>query len=48
MINAVSYKPHHGEPEPDYRVWGVNPSTMTVRELADFVRNTLDLIDYRF
>ncbi|MCR8633202.1 AAA family ATPase [Paenibacillus radicis (ex Xue et al. 2023)] len=45
LINGVSCKPHHGEPEPDYRALGYDPDTMSIRELADLVRDTLDLID---
>lgn len=41
-INAISCKPHHGEPIPHYV-----PSTIGVTELANFVRDTLDLIDNR-
>jgi wobble nucleotide-excising tRNase len=45
LINAVSCKPHHGEPEPDYRAIGIDPDTITVAELANLVRDTLNLID---
>lgn len=45
MINSVSCKPHHGEPVPDYAVIGMNPNTITVKELANLVQDTLDLID---
>ncbi len=45
MINSVSWKPHHGEPVPDYAAIGMNPNTITVAELANLVRDTLDLID---
>jgi len=45
LINGVSCKPHHGEPTPDYTILGANPDTMTTTELANFVQDTLDLID---
>jgi hypothetical protein len=45
LINGVSCKPHHGEPEPDYRALGCDPETMSIRELADLVSDTIDLID---
>ncbi|HBX22897.1 MAG TPA: hypothetical protein DEF34_04565 [Desulfotomaculum sp.] len=45
LINSISCKPHHGEPVPDYRTIGVDPNTITVVELANFVQDTLDLID---
>jgi wobble nucleotide-excising tRNase len=47
LINAISCKPHHGEPIPYYRSIGVDPNTITVGELANFVQDTLDLIDNR-
>jgi wobble nucleotide-excising tRNase len=45
LINGISCKPHHGEPIPDYGILGANPNTMTVTELANFVSDTLNLID---
>lgn len=45
LINGISCKPHHGEPMPDYTVLGVNPNTIGVSELANFVSDTLNLID---
>jgi wobble nucleotide-excising tRNase len=47
LINGISCKPHHGEPIPDYTSLGANPNTMNVTELANFVIDTLDLIDNR-
>jgi len=47
LINGISCKPHHGEPTPDYTLLGANPITMNVTELANFVIDTLDLIDNR-
>ncbi len=47
LINGISCKPHHGEPIPDYTTLGVNPNTINVTELANFVTDTLDLIDNR-
>ena len=45
LINGISCKPHHGEPTPDYGSLGVNPNIISVTELVNFVRDTLDLID---
>lgn len=45
QINGISCKPHHGEPLPDYATLGANPNTMNVTELANFVKDTLNLID---
>jgi hypothetical protein len=47
LINGISCKSHHGEPIPDYTSLGANPNTMNVTELANFVTDTLDLIDNR-
>ncbi len=45
LINGISCRPHHGEPMPDYSILGVDPNTITVVELSNFVNDTLDLID---
>ena len=45
LINGISCKPHHGEPVPDYAALGADPNSMTVVELANFVQDTLELID---
>lgn len=45
LINGISCRPHHGEPIPDYAILGSNPNTMNVTELANFVTDTLNLID---
>lgn len=45
LINGISCKPHHGEPMPDYNLLGFNPNLLTVTELANFVIDTLNLID---
>jgi len=47
VINAISLKPHHGEPIPDYGALGVDPNTMTVVEIGNFIGDTFDLIDNR-
>lgn len=44
-INSISWRPHHGEPIPDYTSLGVNPSTITETELANVINDTLRLID---
>jgi wobble nucleotide-excising tRNase len=45
LINAISCKPHHGEAVPDFTTIGVDPNTMNVSELANFITDTLDLVD---
>jgi hypothetical protein len=45
LINGISCKPHHGEPEPDFALLGTDPNTMSVGELSNFVQDTLNLID---
>jgi len=47
LINAISCKPHHGEPIPDYSSIGVDPATISIAELVGFVSDTLSLIDDR-
>lgn len=47
MINVVSCKPHHGEPEPEFSAIGVDPATMNITELCGFVNDTIALIDDR-
>lgn len=45
LINGISCKPHHGEPLPDYNLLGFNPNLINVPELANFITDTLNLID---
>lgn len=45
LINGVSCKPHHGEPNPDFVALGIDPTTMNVVELSHLVQETLNLID---
>jgi hypothetical protein len=45
LINGISCRPHHGDPIPDYSTLGVNPTTMNVPELANFINDTFYLID---
>lgn len=47
LINGVSWKSHHGDPNPDYTALGVNPNTIAVTELDNLVQDTLDLIEVR-
>ena len=44
LINNVSCKPHHGEPQPDYTL-PIDPNTISITELASLVQDTLSLID---
>jgi wobble nucleotide-excising tRNase len=45
LINGISCRPHHGDPIPDYNTLGSDPNTMSVTELANFVTDTLNLVD---
>lgn len=45
LINEVSCKPHHGEPNPNFITLGIDPTTITVIELCHLIQDTLDLID---
>lgn len=47
LINGVSWKPHHGDPTPDYTTLGMNPNTITVSELDNLIQDTLSLIEQR-
>jgi wobble nucleotide-excising tRNase len=45
LINGVSWKPHHGDPNPDYATLGMNPNTITAPELDNLIQDTLNLIE---
>lgn len=45
LINSVSWKSHHGDPNPDYTALGMNPNTITVTELDNLIQDTLSLIE---
>jgi len=45
LINGVSWKPHHGDPNPDYATLGMNPNTITAPELDNLIQDTLTLIE---
>jgi wobble nucleotide-excising tRNase len=45
LINGVSWKPHHGDPNPDYTALGMNPNTITESELDNLIQDTLELIE---
>jgi wobble nucleotide-excising tRNase len=47
LINGVSWKSHHGDPNPDYTTLGMNPNTITVTELDNLIQDTLTLIETR-
>ncbi len=47
LINGVSWKPHHGDPNPDYTTLGMNPNTITVAELDNLIQDALSLIEVR-
>lgn len=45
LINGVSWKPHHGDPTPNYTALGMNPNTITAPELDNLIQDTLNLIE---
>ena len=45
LINSVSWKQHHGDPNPDYTTLGMNPNTITASELDNLIQDTLNLIE---
>ena len=47
LINGVSWKQHHGDPNPDYTTLGVNPNTITASELDNLIQDTLALIEVK-
>lgn len=47
LINGVSWKQHHGDPNPDYTTLGINPNTITAPELDNLIQDTLNLIETR-
>lgn len=47
LINGVSWKAHHGDPNPDYTALGMNPNTISVTELDNLIQDTLNLIETR-
>jgi wobble nucleotide-excising tRNase len=47
LINGVSWKPHHGDPTPNYTTLGMNPNSITASELDNLIQDTLNLIDLK-
>ncbi|MEX0596890.1 MAG: AAA family ATPase [Candidatus Paceibacterota bacterium] len=47
LINGVSWKPHHGDPSPNYSTLGMNPNSITASELDNLIQDTINLIDVR-
>lgn len=45
LINSVSWKPHHGDPMPNFATIGINPNTITASELDNLIQDTLHLIE---
>lgn len=45
LLNAISWRTHHGEAKPDFGKLGFDPNKMTDTALAGFVKKTFDLID---
>lgn len=47
LLNSVSWRPHHGDPMPDFGLLSVNPSSMSAAELDNLIQDTLNLINIR-
>lgn len=45
MLNGASWREHHGEAKPDFKVMGVDPSRISDTALAGLVKKTFNLID---
>jgi len=45
LINGVSWKSHHGTPQPNYSTLGINPNSISPSELDTLIQDTLDLIE---
>ena len=45
LINSVSWKPHHGDPMPNFATLSINPNTITAAELDNLIQDTLNLIE---
>lgn len=45
LINGISWKPHHGDPTPDYSALGMNPNSISASELDNLIQDTLHLIE---
>lgn len=41
LINSVfSWRPHHGDPSPNFATLSINPTTMSVAELVRLIQDT--------
>lgn len=47
LLNSVSWRPHHGDPQPDFTSLTVNPTSMSPAELDNLIQDTLALINSR-
>jgi hypothetical protein len=45
LINDVSWKPHHGTAAPNFATLGIDPNSITARELDNLIVDTLTLVD---
>jgi len=45
LINAMSWKVHHGTATPNYTTHGMDPNSITLTELDNLIVDTLDLIE---
>jgi wobble nucleotide-excising tRNase len=45
LINSVSWKPHHGDPMPNYSTLGINPNSITASELDNLIQDTLNMVE---
>jgi wobble nucleotide-excising tRNase len=47
LLNSISWRPHHGDPMPDFGLLSVNPTTLSAAELDNLIQDTLNLINVR-
>jgi wobble nucleotide-excising tRNase len=47
LLNSVSWRPHHGDPMPDFGSLSINPTSMSAAELDNLIQDTLNLINAR-
>lgn len=45
LINSISWRPHHGTPQPNYSTLGINPHSITAPELDNLIQDTLNLVN---
>lgn len=45
MLNGASWREHHGEAKPDFKIVGIDPNKITDTALAGLIQKTFNLID---